>query len=259
MKAVGGLLIVVGLAGAGTPAVAGAWNLPKGQGQAIVKYEDMRADEGFGEGERVDLPVERRDQSASLFAEYGLTDRLTLQLKGEWQKGRDAFVDFEGRGPVEIGARWQAYRDDQTAAALYVGYAQGGTGRNAGYAPPGAGDSDWEVRAMVARSLDGGGRAWAPQRSFVEAQVARRWRQGLPDEVRVDLTAGAHLGENWMLLAQAYGGAADGDSSPLWVSVEASAVRRFGDWSLQAGWRQTVAGHETAVSRGPIIGVWRRF
>lgn len=256
MKAVGGLLIGLGVMTA-TSATAGAWNLPKGQGQAIVKYEDMRADQGFGDGKRVDLPAERRDQSASLFAEYGLTDRWTLQLKGEWQKGRDAFVDFEGRGPIEVGMRWQAYRDNHNAAAIYVGYAQGGEGRNAGYASPGAGDSAWEARAMFGHSLEGGG--WTPQRTFIEAQVARRWRQGLPDEVRIDATIGAHLNDDWMLLAQAYGGAADGDSSPLWVSVEASAVRRIGDWSVQAGWRQTVAGHETAVSRGPIIGVWRRF
>ena len=31
-------------------------------------------------------------------AEYGLTERLTLQMKGEWQQGRDAYVDFDGRG-----------------------------------------------------------------------------------------------------------------------------------------------------------------
>lgn len=100
-----------------------------------MKYEDMRADKGFVPGGTADLPAERVDRSASVFVEYGLTDQVTLQLKGEWQEGRDAFVDYEGRGPVEIGARWQAYRDDQTAAAVYVGYAQGGAGRNAGYAP----------------------------------------------------------------------------------------------------------------------------
>ena len=30
---------------------------------------------------------------------------------------------------------------------------------------------------------------------FVEVQMARRWRQGLPDEVRLDVTAGAHVGD----------------------------------------------------------------
>jgi len=44
---------------------AGAWAQPKGKGQVIVKYEDMRAEEGFDpDGERVELPAERRDASA---------------------------------------------------------------------------------------------------------------------------------------------------------------------------------------------------
>lgn len=258
MKAVGGLLIGLATAGAASSAFAGSWALPKGQGQTIVKYEEMRADRGFVSGGTVRLPVEREDRSASLLVEYGLTERVTLQVKGEWQQGQDAFVQYDGRGPVEIGARWQAYRDDDKVVALYAGYAQGGAGRNAGYAAPGAGDSDWELRGLVGRSWDSGGRRWTPRRGFAEAQVARRWRQGLPDEVRVDLTAGAHLNDDWMLMAQGFGGATDGEGA-RWLSVEVSAVRHFGAWSLQGGWRQAVAGRETPVARGPIIGVWRRF
>jgi hypothetical protein len=238
--------------------LAGSWALPKGQGQAIVKYEEMRAERSFVPGGTARLPVEREDRSASLLVEYGLTERLTLQVKGEWQQGQDAFVQYDGRGPVEIGARWQTYRDDDHVVAVYAGYAQGGAGRNAGYAAPGAGDSDWELRGLVGRSWDSGGRRWAPRRGFAEAQMARRWRQGLPDEVRVDLTAGAHLDDDWMLMAQGFGGATDGEGA-RWLSIEVSAVRHFGDWSLQGGWRQAVAGRETPVARGPIISVWRRF
>lgn len=258
MKAVGGLLIGLATAGASSSALAGSWALPKGQGQTILKYEEMRADRGFVPGGTVRLPVERKDRSASLLLEYGLTERLTLQVKGEWQQGQDAFVRYDGRGPVEIGARWQAYRDDDKVVAVYAGYAQGGAGRNAGYAAPGAGDSDWELRGLVGRSWHSDGRRWAPRRAFAEAQVARRWRQGLPDEVRVDLTAGAHLNDDWMLMAQGFGGATDGEGA-RWLSVEVSAVRHFGAWSLQGGWRQAVAGRETPVARGPIISVWRRF
>ncbi|MBA3049587.1 MAG: hypothetical protein FP822_08495, partial [Brevundimonas sp.] len=74
-----------------------------------------------------------------MFLEYGLTDRLTVQFKGDWQSGEDAFVEYEGRGPLEIGVTWQAWRDDRTAVSLYAGYADGGEGRNAGYAAPGVG------------------------------------------------------------------------------------------------------------------------
>ncbi len=245
------------LVGAG-PAVAGPWTRSKGEGHWIVKVESMQADRGFDpDGSLADLPAERRDTVFGLFAEYGLTDRLTVQFKGDWQSGEDAFVAYEGRGPVEFGVTWQAWRDERAAVSLYAGYADGGEGRNAGYAAPGEGDSDWEVRASVGRSFDGSGR-WGGRGSFIDLQAARRMRQGLPDETRIDATAGAHLDDEWMMLAQAFGGQAD-DGGPRWLSVEASVVRDFGDWSVQAGWRQAVAGRETPESGGPVIALWRRF
>lgn len=258
MRTVAGLLAATALVAGASSAAAGPWTQPRGEGQVIFKFEDMRADRGFDpNGVLADLPAERRDTTFGLFAEYGVTDRVTVQFKGDWQSGEDAFVDYDGRGPLEIGVTWQAWRDDRTAISLYAGYADGGEGRNAGYAAPGVGDSDWEVRASVGRSFGGSDR-WGPSGSFVDLQVARRMRQGLPDETRMDATAGAHLGEDWMVLAQAYGGQAD-DGGPRWLSLEASVVRDLGDWSLQAGWRQAVAGRETPESAGPVIAVWRRF
>lgn len=244
-------------------ACAGAWNLPKGQGQAIIKFEDIRADDAFdADGDRVWLPGGRRDRAMSVLVEYGLSARFTLQMKGDWQDGRDAYVDYQGRGPIEVGVRWQAYRDDRQVAAVYVGHAQGGEGRNAGYAPPGAGDSDWEARLLAARTFGGTGDGWLGQGAFIEVQAARLWRSGLPDETRLDLTGGVHLNDDWMVLVQAFGGASEGaggGDGARWLSVERSVVRRFGDWSLQAGWRQSVAGRETPAGRGPVIGIWRRF
>lgn len=258
MRLAGCLLAATALLAGAGPVIAGPWTQPKGQGQAIVKFEAMNAERGFDpDGVLADLPADRRDTALGVFVEYGLTDRLTVQFKGDWQSGEDAFVDYEGRGPVEIGVIWQAWRDERTGVSLYAGYADGGEGRNAGYAAPGVGDSDWEVRASVGRSFGNAGR-WGPRGSFVDLQAARRMRQGLPDETRIDATFGAHLGEDWMLLAQAFGGQADQDG-PRWLSLEASIVRDFGDWSVQAGWRETVAGRETPESGGPVIALWRRF
>ena len=205
------------MAGAG-PVIAGPWTQPKGKGQLIIKYEEMRANRGFDpDGALADLSAERRDTAVGIFAEYGVTDRLTVQFKGDWQSGEDAFVEYEGRGPLEIGVTWQVWRDERTAVSVYGGYADGGEGRNAGYAAPGVGDSDWEVRASVGRSFDGTGR-WGNSGSFIDLQAARRMRQDLPDETRIDATAGVHLGNDWMVLAQAFGGQAD-DGGPRWLSV----------------------------------------
>lgn len=253
--------LAVGLAAllTGGPAAADAWTRARGEGLAILKFEDMRADRGFDpDGDLADLPARRRDTTASMFAEYGLTDRLTFRFKGEWQSGEDAFVDYDGRGPLEIGVNWQVWRDDRTAVALYGGVADGGEGRNAGYAPPGVGARDWEVRASVGRSFAGFRQSGLPTGTFVEVQAARRFREGLPDETRIDATVGAHFGEDWMVLGQAFGGRTEtGDAR--WLSLEASVVRRFGDWSLQAGWRRAVAGRETPESQGPVVAIWRRF
>lgn len=258
MKPTAALLIGLGIASAGTPAAAGAWTQPKGKAQVILKVEDMRAVRGFDpDGRLVDFAVERRDSAAGVFAEYGLTDRLTVQFKGDWQRGGDAFVDFEGRGPVELGVTWQVWRDEAAAVSLYAGYAVGGEGRNAGYASPGEGDRDWEVRASAGYSVAAG---WGPVRpgSFFEVQAARRMRQGLPDEDRLDLTVGTRLDSRWLLLTQGFAGQTE-DGGARWLSIETTVVRDLGDWSVQAGWRQTLAGRETPEASGPIIGLWRRF
>lgn len=160
---------------------------------------------------------------------------------------------------MEVGVTWQAWRDDRGAVSLYGGYASAGDGRNAGYAAPGVGEQDWEARISAGRSFGArGGVWWGPDRSFVELQAARRMRDGLPDETRADLIVGGHFGDDWMVLGQAFGGVADGDGA-RWLSVEISVVRHLGDWSLQAGWRQAVAGRETPAARGLVVAIWRRF
>ncbi|MDQ1153711.1 hypothetical protein QE389_000910 [Brevundimonas sp. SORGH_AS 993] len=178
-------------------------------------------------------------------------------MKADWQDGEDAFVDYQGRGPIEVGAVWRVWRDDRVAVSLYGGYANGGQGRNAGYAAPGVGEHDWEVRASAGRDFSEAGRQLGLGRPFMEVQAARRFRDGLPDETRLDATVGARFNGDWMVLGQAFGGAADGGAR--WLSVETSLVRDFGAWSAQAGWRQTIAGRETPVAGGAVLAVWRRF
>ena len=256
MRALGGAAFIGTLAA--TSAAAGPWAVNDGDSQIIIKYEDGAADHGFDPaGQLLPLPAERMDRALTLFAEYGLTDRITLQLKTDWQRGRDAFVDYEGRGPLEIGARWQGYRDDKTAVAVYAGYAFRGEGRNAGYEAPGMGDGDAEVRLLVGRSFAVPTR-WAPEKMFVTAELARRLRTGLADETRGEITIGAEPSRNWLFLTQFYGGVTDNDGA-RWLTSESSVVRHFGPWSVQAGWRQTLSGRETPDSSGFVVGLWRRF
>jgi hypothetical protein len=239
------------------PARASAWNQSARSGQVILKYEQMDSVKGFdADGRPVELSSNRQDQALSSLVEYGLTGDLTLRLKGEWQSGQDMFVDYSGRGPLQVGIAWQAYRTDRDAVSLYAGVASGGEGRNAGYASPGQGDRDWEARLLAGRSFAAS--RWAPHGAYAEIQAAHLWREGLVNEARVDATLGVNVARDWTAMAQAFGGRTSNDGA-RWLSVESSVVRRLGRWSLQAGWRRTVAGRNTAVAEGPVVAIWRRF
>lgn len=213
------------------------------------------ADQAFdASGERIAME-NRADDAVSLYVERGLTRRLTLQGQLGWTRGEDGFADYAGRGPLELGLRYSLLRTDRSAVSLYVGAALAGEGRNAGYAAPGAGGADVEARLLVGRAFTAAGRA-----AFVDAQLARLDRSGLPDETRADLTLGMEPTDRWLILAQAYAGQADrSGNDPRWLKLEISAVRKVGDWRFQAGWRQSVAGRSTPLEGGPVFAVWRLF
>jgi hypothetical protein len=239
----------------GPPAWAGAWPMKDGEGLAILKYEGQKADTGL-DPDGVEVAIDpRRDETLSLYSEYGLTDRLTLQSKVALTRGHDNFVDYEGRGPIELGLRYALLHTDRSAVSLYLGATKDGVGRNAGYAAPGQGDTDLEARLLVGTS-----RQWRKAQGFAEVQVARLKRSGLADETRVDVTAGLRPTPRWLLMVQAYTGQAE--SEPVqsrWRKREVSVTHDLGAWSFQAGWRRTVSGRETPVDQGPVLAVWRRF
>jgi len=243
------------LLGSSGRAWAGAWPMKDGEGLAIFKCEGQKADTGL-DPDGVEKPIApRRDETLSLYSEYGLSNRLTLQTKVAVTRGHDDFVDYKGRGPIELGLRYALLHTDRSVVSLYLGAAKDGVGRNAGYAAPGQGDTDLEARLLAGTS-----RQWRRAQGFAELQVARLKRSGLADETRIDVTAGLRPTPPWLLMVQTYAGRTD--SRPVqsrWRKREISLTRDLGAWSLQAGWRQTISGRETPVDHGPVLAVWRRF
>jgi protein XagA len=253
LRAAAALLVLL----APSLAHAGAWPMPKGEGQVILRYEHQWASEAFDKaGVLVPIP-DRYDEAASAFVEYGLTSRFTLQGKLVAARGQDEFGGYEGMAPAELGVRWTAVRNPRTAVSLYVGAISPGEGENAVYVSRVRSDGDVEVRAFLGRS----GR-WRRRPVFADLQAARLWRIGAPDETRFDATLGVEVTRNWMVLAQSYAGVVDGAQdglAPGWVNAEISAVRRLGRLRLQAGWRAAVAGRDTTYGSGPVVAVWTRF
>lgn len=234
--------------------MAGAWPMAPGQTQVIAKYERTDAKQGYDPDGVLVAIAPRRDENLSVFVEHGLTSRLTLQAKAGVTRGHDSWVDYSGRGPVELGLRWAVRRDDRSSLAVYVGAGEAGAGRNAGYAAPGQGSLDLEARVLYGRSA-----TWKGREVFVDLEAARMKRQGLADETRVDATLGIRPAKKWLVLAQTYAGWADrGPIRARWVKSELSVVRGFGDWSVQAGWRDTSLGRETPRDRGLVLALWRK-
>jgi len=229
--------------------------MSQGQTQMIAKVERQSADQVFDADGAVQDLGRREDETASLFIEHGVTDRLTLQAKAGLTRGRDPFARYEGRGPVELGLRYAVLKRPRTVAAIYVGAAEPGVGRNAGYAAPGQGEVDLEARLLLGRSV-----TTRLGEIFSDLQLARLRRSGLADETRMDATLGFRPTRNWLVMAQAFAGEAE--ASPRrsrWIKAELSVVRGFGPWRVQAGWRQTLAGQEIACDRGAVLGIWRDF
>lgn len=226
-----------------------------GQTQVIAKVERQSADQGFDPDGDLWAIDARRDETASIFVEHGLSGRLTLQAKVGLTRGHDRFVRYEGRGPVELGLRYAVLKSDQAVASVYLGAAEAGAGRNAGYAAPGQGKADLEARVLAGRSMRIRGRE-----AFVDVQAARLRRTGLANETRVDLGLGVRPVRSWLFLAQAYAGRTDsGTVGSRWLKTEISAIRFFGTWGIQAGWRETLAGREVAKDSGAVLGIWRGF
>lgn len=234
---------------------AGAWPTPKGETQVIAKYERQSADRGFGPEGDLAIIDPRQDETASIFLEHGLSDRLTLQAKVGLTRGHDRFVRYQGRGPVELGLRYAVFKGQRGVVAVHVGGAEAGEGRNAGYAAPGRGGVDAEVRILAGQSI-----AIRRGELFADLQVARLRRPDLADENRLDATLGFRPSRSWLVMTQIYAG--ETVSRPIrsgWIKAETSLVRSFGAWSLQAGWRQTLSGREVAMDRGAVVGIWRGF
>ncbi|MDG2523551.1 hypothetical protein P7B02_18640 [Caulobacter segnis] len=193
--------------------------------------------------------------------ERGVSDQLTVQTKvsvveGHVLEDQNLHISYWGQRPVEVGARYAVVQRERTAVAVYGGAIIDGVGRNIIYAPPGRGAVDLALRLLAGRSIKVLGRE-----AFGEAQVARLFRNGMPDEMRLDATVGVEVARAWQVLVQAYAGRAERDfAKPVWLKGEVSVVRRVGEtWRVQAGWRQTLTGRHVPVDRGPVMALWRDF
>jgi hypothetical protein len=174
-------LLIVALAWPGL-ALAGAWTSPKGGIYAKLTYGASSANEQFGfdgllkpvvDG-LTDYPF--ADRSIYLFAEYGVTDELTVSALVPFKRlfMHDMLFRYSTTGiaDVAVGARYLAYNRDGWVGSV-SGSASLPTGYHRDFQPPlGAG----QVDAIVALNV---GRSFWPLPSYATASVGLRLRSGI--------------------------------------------------------------------------------
>lgn len=256
-----GLLAILSIPLAAGPAEAGAWLQRKGEGLAIVTTLADRADQRFDAGgERIDDGYFYKDETA-VYAEYGITARLTAVARLAWQsveRRQGAVHDAaQGLSASELGLRAGVWQDAGRIATLQVTALLPGAGENVSNQPLGAGGEAWEIRALWGQSF-GRGR-------FADIQLAHRWRAEPDlDEVRLDISAGWRPAPRWQIIVQSlsvWSAEAAGPTRPAFSQhkLQLSLGREIAGMEYHAGVYFTPAGRNTLDERAVFLSVWRRF
>lgn len=258
-----GLVVLSTAAGLawGADAGAAAWTQPKGRREVIVSLHRQDSTHGFDASGRVVDIVDYRKTELQVFAEYGLTDRVTLGVQGSARRLRTRNARESEPGHLEVSARVRlmAHRgwvlSNQTAIRL-----PGGDG-DPGSAQRGSPDAEYDSRLLIGRS----GRV-AGRQVFVDLQGGLRRRDGEPpDERRIEATLGVRPARGLMVMAQAFDvdslGAGQGVYEAYrYRNLQLSVVYDLpAGWAAQAGLTATESGRNALRERGGLVAVWRRF
>ena len=222
------LLIALALVLPAAEAGAGAWPRPKGE--TFLSFSQQVS---TGARTLIDATQDIRSY-ASVYAEYGLTDRLTIGLDAGTGAGEDDRV-----GAALVFARLPVWSPGAHRVAIDFGIGtlqSEAQGRQTRFRPGLAWGRGFESRW-------GGG--WLGMESSLEL------REPSGDvAVKADFTAGLKPNDRWMLIAQAQTGYYP-DAGGI-VRLAPSVVRRLGPRShLQLGALAEVAGTTPSASAAP--------
>lgn len=254
-----------------TAAHAGAWTRPKGEGLFILGYSFHRLEPGTEQGAPRRLKYE-----ASIYGEYGLTDRFTVVGRAAWQTLTDARVTVpskkelafdktkppafgqSGVGGIEIGARYRLYAADRwvmSAQALVNVPASGENQINDRF---GEGVGGLDLRAQIGRSVG--------ETGFFSVSSGWRTHEGArPDELRLDVTAGVELFDRVSAMAQTYSVWSLSDQSVANYSyaghrAQLSLLVRLSDVQhAQLSVLSTFAHDNMSEERAIMASIWRQF
>jgi|GEM_PF-1171562 len=267
---------------------AGAWMQPKGDGLVISGTSINRANLAFdGEGKLL-TPVDFEKIDSTFYAEYGLSDRLTLvgntALQDISYTSSEGPQLYRGFATSKLGLRYGIKSNSPWALALQPSLVIPAGGEAVPDGDLGLGGFGAEIRLLAGRSLRFGKRA-----GFINAEAAYDARSGgAPRQITADLTMGVNLTDKIQLIGQGFYRHTNGalfekdvilsnESLKLQASLvidvpdirlikpkpqdeeSSSPAVRKGKTSLQIGVFQGVAGRNIVRERGGMVTLWNTF
>jgi len=251
--------LVVGLL-APVPAGAGAWTLDEGHVQIISGATVSRATRQFHASATPERKIAFEKIFMQNWAEYGLTDSVTLFAAPELAV---ASFDMSGSGgehtraaSIEAGARilllsrigmLSLQMSAKSAGAFEMSTSAGGQyGRQL------------ELRLLYGRQFRLFRRA-----GYLDLEVAERWiKRPRPNEMTIDATAALWVSPKYLLMLQSFNTIAGGGAKPPYEyyrqhKVQFSILRRLSKrWSLQTGAFFSPAGQNIVQEQGLVTQLW---
>jgi len=242
-------------------AYGGAWVQDRGHGITISGLLLSDADATLDRDGNRQGGLYFSKYESSFYAEYGLTDRLTviLQLAGQRvSQDNNGITDTaEGLAASRAGVQAQVFEFSRWTFSGQASLVIPGGGENVADRPLGDGANGVEFRALAGRSIGEAG--------FLDLQLARTWREDdYQAETRLDATLGWRIRKNYLVLAQSFYISADADLARngrefSQHKVQFSAGRRIRGRQLMIGAFTTVSGRNSIDESGVVISWWREF
>lgn len=247
-------------------AIAGAWNLPPGDGQIITTYNYSQAEEAYTDIEGLDSAVEFTKSEVRVFYEHGLTQNVTAVINAAHQtigfNGLQSSIDFRDFDKTELGLRYEIKRREGLAVSVQGSYVLGG-GPPESILDIGSREDTFEFRGLWGQSFERENDV-----IFFDAQAAIRVRNtDRIDDWRTDLTLGWKDKKKFMVLLQGYhtersAFGRDGFVVPTQKrsKLQASLIYEYKKNRLvQFGYLQTLGGRNIVKERSLSLGTWLRY
>lgn len=248
-------------------AFAGAWLQPKGDGLLITQATYYSTDTYFDTNGNAQSQPTYRKYELQPYAEYGVTDWLTLGGSAYLQSVSQSGGSNRGIADPELFAKLRIWNDEQQTIALQPLVKLRSIFGSDNNPRGGSRSTDAELSLLYGRSMP-----LLTPRDYVDVRIGYRTRnRGLSDQIRTDAVAGIKLTDRFEIAPAIRSVVAvkptdmatyseNGDLDYHVVKAEVSALYHLDDtqW-LQAGVFKHVAGMQTGDGYGITLGYAQRF